>query len=163
MSIHPSRTVALRLSVALIAAVGLVLALRSFAVSDGTAAAVFEAERMNISGSTASVITDGSATSGQAVTMQSNGTIGTLASLPAGKRLSIRAKATPCQGDARMTVSLDGTQVLSVGVGAKDWSNYSVAHDVAPGDHALSISFSNATTKGSCSRTLSIDSVSVMK
>ncbi len=163
MSIHPTRSMALRITIAVIAAVGLILALRSFAVSDGTAASVLEAERMNISGSTASVVTDGTATGGQGVTMQSNGTIGTLASLPAGKKIKIRAKATPCQGDARMNVSLDGTQILSVGVGAKEWANYSVAQNISPGDHALSISFSNAGTKGSCSRTLSLDSISIMK
>jgi hypothetical protein len=60
-----------------------------------------------------------------------------------------------------MTVSIDGNAVSATTVLATSWTNYTTAATINAGTHTLSIAFTNARQRSSCSRLLFLDTVTV--
>jgi hypothetical protein len=149
--------------VAAFAVIGIIL-YKSFAA--GPLVASLEGEQMTLPAG-ASLITDASASGGQALLLAKNGSATGSFNLPsAATSLTVNAKAVTCQGSPTMTVSVDGRVILNnIAVGSSSWNSYSGTVNLTSGTHSLSISFNNdnnySKKKGhtvtSCSRDLYID------
>src|SRR6266404_2414789 len=142
---------------------------RSFATAP--LVATLEAEQMSLP-SGASVITDSTASAGQAIKLVSNGAATGSVNFPSSvTSLTVLARGDQCSGAPSMTVMVDGTTTLSnTAVSSTAWNSYSFtpATAWASGTHSLSIAFTNAystTTykgnsgkiRGTCTRALYAD------
>ncbi len=137
---------------------------RSFAASP--LVATLESEQMVLP-SGGSVITDGSASAGKAIDLSTNGTATGSVNFPSSvSSITVIAKAKNCHGSPSMSVSLDGTSLLTnTPVSSTAWSGYSFTptSPINAGTHSLAISFSNDFTKSGgtpdkqCSRDLYLD------
>lgn len=139
------------------AAIGGYFLWKSFAA---TAVAKIEAEQMSLP-SGANIISDATASGGQAVRFTSNGTASGVVSLPStAGSLSVAAHGNKCRGDwAKFDLSIDGTNVLSATASKNNWISYSVVRTISTGNHTVAVSFNNAQTYSNCSRNLYLDAI----
>ena len=101
-------------------------------------------------GGTASTIADTTASAGKAEKFSAGVSLsGSVSLLSAGTSLTVVAHGEQCSigGWPTMTISLDGTQVLSTSVSSTSWTSYSITKSMAVGSHSLTIT--NASS-GAC-------------
>jgi hypothetical protein len=136
-------------------AVGLVaLGLSSGGSASAASVGQLQAEVMtSIQGYGASVYNDATASGGQALLVDSNVTVqGTLNLTSAATGLTVRAKTDGTA--ASMTVTVDAVAFAALSVPAQTWTDYAFTRDLASGNHAVKIAFTNA-----CCRNLYLDVV----
>lgn len=144
--------------VAFIAAGGIIAGLSTFAAGE-TAVATYEAESFTLPAG-ASAYADPAMSGGSAVLMPSVGAITKTVSAPAATRLEVRAKGDSCKGSPTMTVSVDGTPVITTSVGSS-WTTYSATRDLTAGAHTFSVAFTNDRDFKNCSRSLRVDKLTL--
>jgi len=137
---------------------------RSFAA--GPVVATVQAENMSLPAG-ASVISDSSASGGQAVKLTANGTNTATISLPSqATSLSITARADTCAGSPILSAMVDGNTIFAnTSVGSGSYANYSsTTLNLAAGSHSLSVIGSNLgpvykgkSTNAKCYRNLYLD------
>jgi hypothetical protein len=142
------------------------LIFKSFAASPLVTS--FEAEQMVLPNG-GSIITDTTASAGKAVKLASNGTATGSVNFPSSvTSLSVIAKGAQCSGAPAMTITLDGSNLMTnTAVSSTSWTAYSVTPSATlnSGSHSLAVSFTNDYTSaghgkkgnGACSRDLYLD------
>jgi hypothetical protein len=118
--------------------------------------ASLEAEQMALP-SGASMITDSTASGGQAVKMSTTGTklAGTV-TLPSNvTSINVIARGTKCQsGWPRLNLRVDGTSVIATAVKSSSWRTYTANVNLTAATHNVTINYS---TTNSCGRYLYVD------
>ncbi len=72
--------------------------------------------------------------------------------------LTVMAKSVVCNGSPQMTVSVDGSAVISnTTVSNTSWTAYSATTNIGSGSHSLTINFTNLYADSNCARTLDVD------
>jgi endoglucanase len=99
------------------------------------------------------------AAGGRALRIWSDGAASGTLSSRATRRISVRARAEPCDGAPRMRVSVAGDVVLDQTVSATTWTEYAADVSLADGAHALEVRFTNDFNRTGCDRNLLVDRV----
>ncbi len=141
-----------------------VVAAVSIAAPAGAADAVtVEAESMRFApASAAAAVRDATASAGAALVMRSTATASVTLSLPAAVGIVVRAKGQQCNGAPTMNVVVDGNAVSTTKVSSSQWTNYTTSRTIAAGPHTISVTYPNPYRLFLCTRTLSLDRVSVI-
>ncbi len=154
---HSIRRIPVRAIVALIAALLLIFAWRTFA-ADFDVVATLEGEAMQ--GPAGSYVgSDDRASGGKYLAMLSNGTAtGTVTLDRTVDNVGVRALGSDCQGLPRMKVELDGKELGTAKVSSNGIYYYNFPIDASIGTHVLEISFLNDRYKRNrCDRNLYLD------
>ena len=131
----------LLLFVLVFAAIGGYVLWRSFAA--GPVVASMETEQMTLPANS-SIINDSSASGGQAVQMNTDGTLSGTISLPSqATSLTLLAKAAQCSGSPNVSLAVDGTSLVNSAISSSSWTSYSANATLNSGSHNLTISASN--------------------
>jgi hypothetical protein len=140
--------------------VGLIL-IKTFAATTQTASV--EAEKMTLPAGIASVVTDKSASGGQAVSFLQNGAA--TSSLPLNgptNNVQFVAKSTKCKGGwPTLSVSVDSAKIYSATISTTRWKtfSYTLPGNIASGTHQLSVVASDTGSVKGCSRIAYLDKV----
>lgn len=110
----------------------------------------------------ASVISDGSASGGQALKLTRNGSASADISLPTNaNNVVVSARGSQCNGSPTIKLDLDGTNLVSGSVTTTSFANFSSSTGVNPGSHTVTITGGNLgnfrKNHKSCTRSLYID------
>jgi hypothetical protein len=125
---------------------------------------VVEAENMTWSPSTNKiVVSDSSASAGQAVKLTANttGTATTQTSTLQG--IKLRVKGVSCSGAPNARLIVDGTVVANQLVTSTSWIEYTYSLNAAAGSHTLQVSFTNQYKRNwNCARALYVDNATFL-
>jgi hypothetical protein len=144
--------------VLIFAAIGGYIIFKSFAA--GNVIATIQAEQMNLPAGS-SIVSDNTASGGQAVKMTGSGTVRGVVSLPSqATSLSLIAKSTSCPGGWPYgSLLLDSNQLIGQKMRGSNWTIYSANTSVGAGSHSLSFTYSWQGQK--CTPTLYLDVINV--
>src|SRR3954469_12285700 len=93
-----------------------------------------------------------------------NGKATVTADLPYTDRLVVRARGGQnCNGWPHMTLSVDGSEVMSKTVSQLVWKSYTVPVTLSAGTHELAIGYDNDYAAAGCDRNLRIDYVDALR
>lgn len=111
------------------------------------------------SGSFTQVVSDTAASNGEEMELTNNGAINGTFNLPStANSVTVVAKSDLCSGvGGAMTVSVDGSQLISTTVNATSLTSYNTTTNLATGSHTLSISYTNDSSTSTCDRNLYVD------
>jgi hypothetical protein len=124
-------------------------------------ATVIEGESMSLP-SGAALISNSSASGGRFVRLWWSGTMSASRSLPAVARITVRAYGDQCNGAPEMQVRVDGANVISTGVTATSFTDYSADVALPAGAHSIAVAFTNDYYAGAgCDRNLNVDKVTL--
>lgn len=124
--------------------------------------ATTEAEAMAVTPDTArKVVSDSTASGGQAVQLRSKATLSLSGQFPAVSQISVVAKGQQCLGDPSISVFVDGTQVYKTSITQYVWNVYPIATTIPAGTHTIAVQFTNPLTLV-CARTVYIDKLSLV-
>ena len=141
--------------------IGLVL-IKTFAATTLTASV--EAEQMTLPAGVAAVVTDKSASGGQAIGFAQNGAVSS--SLPMNgltNNVQLVAKSTKCKGGwPTLSISIDSAKIYSTNISSTKWKTFSYAlpSNIPAGTHQLSVTASDVGSVKGCNRTAYLDKVS---
>ncbi|HEX6459627.1 MAG TPA: glycoside hydrolase family 6 protein [Thermoleophilaceae bacterium] len=121
----------------------------------------FEAESASLPSSNGAAFSDSSASGGRALLIWSNGRASQDFTTTGVRSITVRARGDQCAGAPQMTVTVDGTAVLSAAVPATSWTDYTASAAVADGPHSIGIAFTNDYSGGGCDRNLRVDRVTL--
>lgn len=124
--------------------VGGIIVWRSFALSPPIA--TLETERMTLPAG-ASVVSDTSASGGQAVRMTTSGTVSGSINLPSSATsVTVTAKGAKCRGKwSSANLQIDNKSVpLAASISSSSWKGYSSTVALSSGTHTISIAATNA-------------------
>lgn len=148
--------------------VGGYLLFRSFAASP--LVAKVEAEQLSLPYN-GFIQTDSSASGGKIIALYSNGAATGVVNFPTEvSSFTVMARGDQCSGAPAMTVTVDGHNLINnISVSSTSWSGYSytMGTNIGPGNHNLSIGFTNdyeyakvrghSSKSSSCDRNLYVD------
>jgi Ca-dependent carbohydrate-binding module xylan-binding/Glycosyl hydrolases family 39 len=127
-----------------------------------TSSTVLEGEGLSLPSPQGARVNDPAASGGQGLLIWTNGTATTPVSLPAhADTMVVRAKGDQCQGAPRMSVAVDGRQLLSTTVPATTWTDYRAPAVLSAGSHQVSVSFLNDYLTNNCDRNLYLDKLTL--
>jgi endoglucanase len=126
--------------------------------SGGAGAKVLHAPCLTSAGR---VFASASASGGRALAMWSNGSASGSLVTPAATEIKIVARGDQWNGSPKLTLTVDGKQLLATGVTSTTWTTYTVRGTWNAGTHSVKTSFSNDAWGGAVSfdRNLYIDAV----
>lgn len=130
--------------------------------SASAAAQTLEGESLTFPATAGQTYSDGAASAGRALLLWSNATASKSVTTAGPGQLSVRARGDQCGGAPRMTVRVDGTQVLSSSVSRSAFTVYKSSVDIAAGAHTVAIAYGNDYRSRWCDRNLRIDAVTLM-
>jgi uncharacterized protein YkwD len=127
--------------------VGLFLIIRSYAATP--LVANLQAERMSLPAG-ANVVSDASASGGQAVMLTSNGTLSGSVSLPSNSAsLNLVVKGSNCSTSRTLfSLTIDNSSVLSGSVSGTSWRSSAATRNLQAGLHNVSVNFSLSSSGG---------------
>ena len=118
-----------------------------------------EAEALALPSGSGEVFSDGGASAGSALLMWSNAEATKRVSAPAAGGLVVRARGDQCEGAPKMTVKVDGVQVLSKEVPEAGWTDHAAPINLSRGEHDVAVAFTNDQAGASCDRNLRVDKI----
>lgn len=126
----------------------------------GATTASFQAEKMSLPSGSGQVFNDSNASGGKALLIWSNATATktTKISGPADE-IRVRVRGDQCDGSPRMTVKVDGKQVLRAWVWQTKYTIYKAPVSLAAGSHTVEVSMDNDYSTNTCDRNLRVDVV----
>jgi hypothetical protein len=104
------------------------------------------------------VIADGAAAGGRTLRMLGSNTASGSVTTGATSQVVVRARGDQCVGAPALTLAVDGRSVLTTAVADTSYSGYAATVALAPGDHQISVAFTNDYA-GPCDRNLYVDSL----
>jgi len=107
-------------------------------------------------------LSDPTASAGAVLALWMNSTASKTLSLPYSPGVVIRAKGQQCEGAPVMSVAVDGVYFATTSVSATSWTDYTASTTIPAGSHTIGISYSNQYVSTACTRTLSMDKVTVL-
>ena len=111
----------------------------------------------------ATIYSDSTASTGQAVRFTADGTAGASVTIPSGSTvtsLTLLAESTQCHGWPTASLNVDGTATLpTTAISTTSWSSYAVNVNLTSGSHNISLVAGNIGSKGNCARTLTVDAI----
>ena len=116
-----------------------------------------EAEQMSLSSGSGQSFSDADARGGKALLTWSNANASTVTHTPYTGRIVVRARGDQCDGAPRMSVSVDGTTVLSAEVPTTTWANHTADVSLAAGRRTVAVAFTNDNVTKTCDRNLRVD------
>ncbi|MCV7071986.1 heparin lyase I family protein [Mycobacterium rufum] len=123
---------------------------------------VLEAASMSLSPAGAGEpVRDPTASRGSIIEIHSAAVASKTVVTPASQRLIIRAKGEPCDGAPVIDVAVDGHSVGTRSV-STSWTDYPLAAEIPTGSHTIAVTFADPLSSGSCTRSLSLDSVRIV-
>lgn len=143
---------------ALIPALALLIAVPSPAVADTTVPATSISISPTSAGTT---FAESAASSGNTVMLWSPGTFSTPISTTTTTSLTVRARATLCQGSPILTVKVGGSTVGAIEVSSTTFADYNVGGTTSAGSPTLTLTYDNDFSNGTCDRNVYIDKVVV--
>ena len=96
---------------------------------------------------------------GRALLLWSNATASGSVTTSGAGRLSVWARGDKCGGAPRMTVRVDGGQVLSTSVSSSTFAVYGSTVDIPSGAHDVAVSYTNDYRSATCDRNLRVDAI----
>jgi len=109
----------------------------------------------------ASIVSDSTASGGKAITLTTNGTAtGSIATTLPADTIMMTAKGVACKGSPAVQLWFDGSQILNKTVSSV-WATYSVSKTISAGQHNISLVFANDYQRRNCSRSVSIDKITL--
>lgn len=123
---------------------------------------VIEAENMKQRSGSFGKYSDPSASGGQAIAFQSDGTLQKQVLVPQQSDLIVRGLGVECNAaQASMIVEVDGVTVGTELMYASPWKEFTYAKVIPAGKHAVTIKSANSYVDGTCIRQVKVDSVAV--
>jgi endoglucanase len=116
-----------------------------------------EAEGFSLASSAGGPYSDAAASGGRGLLMWNNATASQSFTTETSGSLAIRARGDQCSGAPKMTLRVDGIQVLSAGVSSTSFTTYDSTIQVAAGTHTLAVSYDNDYRSKRCDRNLRLD------
>ena len=131
------------------------------ALAAGPVVASLEAERMSLPAG-ATIVSDTSASGGQAVQLKQSGSLNSPVSLPSqatSVTVNARATAQRCKGNwPSISLSIDGQTVFSnTTVGSTSWTGYSASTNLSAATHTVAINYTKTSTFTKCNQALYLD------
>ncbi len=127
-------------------------------LAQSTTPLVLEAESMSLPSPAVQVYSDSTASGGKALVFYSNTTAtGNINATGTLNDIVVRAKADKCQGNPKMLVTVDGTNVLDTDVSSTTFADYTANVNLSAGSHTVKVSFTNDRVRRNCDRNLRVD------
>lgn len=147
------------LSAAVLVAVAILLVPAMSGEASGATAANFEGEGMSFSGTKGKVFRDARASAKRGLGIERPAAV-KVVHTAALSGISVRARGEQCGGAPRMSVYMDGRQVMSPYVRSDSWRTYEARVSVDEGNHTVQVAFRGDQRNGSrCDRDLKVDVV----
>lgn len=148
------------LAVIILAAIGAAFLIRSFAAENVVATLKGYTMVYQVGNTTkVSKITDSGATDKAALGMYWQGTASQTLTLPKVTKITVRAKASICNGGPTMVLKIDNTEKTRWTVDAKQWTAYSQDIALTAGTHNIQVVFADDYSNRRCDRNLYLDTI----